>query len=222
MFTDYIVKLVSYQKRDLWAPLASPSFDMTMTKIIKEAFSRHVTHVDLHLQAYLTNLLRKEAARGSVSNAFVPNGQLDANKGLHKSMDGVNHAQSRHLSENLDIAQVKAGVQNQVQSKMSPCKDAPTRINTDPLVCKTSVNVTRTIQLKPDQDIKVDVNSNPDLKNGKAKYSNDSGMALNNNKLDMFSDEFIGSEAILDSSHKDSSGSRITRSSVRTRHGKPK
>ncbi len=155
-----------------------------------------------------------------MSNAYVPNGQMDANKGLHKSMDGVNHSRSRSLSlENVDIAQMKSGVQNQVHSKMSPCKDAQPRINTDPLVCKTSVNVTRTIQLKPDQDIKVDVNSNPDLKNGKAKYGDDNAMALNNNKLDMFSDEFIGSEAILD---KDSSGSRITRNSVRTRHMKTK
>ncbi len=42
-FTDYVVKSVSYQKKD-WRDPANPSFGMTTTKTFEDAFLRHVTH----------------------------------------------------------------------------------------------------------------------------------------------------------------------------------
>ena len=107
-----------------------------------------------------------------------------------------------------------------ITSKASLVKDNTTvPINTDPLVCKNTPPVKRTIQVKPDHDIKVDINANSDIEEEKPKINGGLDLlnSLNNNDEDSVDNELSNGDDLLDFSLEDSDSVKSTNRGRSTR-----
>ncbi len=76
-------------------------------------------------------------------------------------------------------------------------------VNNVPLVCKTSTPVKRVIHVKPDLDIKVDINANSNIDEEKPKINGDlqrenSLNNMNNNKEETLETELTNEEELAD------------------------
>ena len=86
-------------------------------------------------------------------------------------------------------------------------------------MCKNTPPVKRTIQVKPDHDIKVDINANSDIDDEKPKINGGLELlnSLNNNDEDSVDNELSNGDDLLDLSLEDSDSVKSTNRGRSTR-----
>ena len=153
---------------------------------------------------WFQKFLKKEASKLRSSPSVIPNGQCKQ-PDRHNHNVVVHHANqdtSYNTSCTRHANQTQGGV-SKPQPRTKASSLGVEMVNNVPLVCKTSTPVKRVIHVKPDLDIKVDINANSNIDEEKPKINGDlqrenSLNNMNNNKEETLETELTNEEELAD------------------------